>query len=42
MVFVKGIYSRLKTIINAYKEGIDLDNNNIYLDDDNLIVSRNI
>ena len=38
-VFVKGIYSRLKTIIEAYKNGIDLDNNNIYLDDDNLIVS---
>ena len=39
--FVKGMYSRLKTIINSYKEGIDLDNNNIYLDDDYLMVSRN-
>ena len=38
-VFVKGIYSRLKTIIKSYKEGIDLDNNNIYLDDDYLIVA---
>ncbi len=37
-VFVKGIYSRLKAIIKAYTEGIDIDNNNIYLDDDNLIV----
>ena len=33
MTFVKGIYSRLKTIIKSYKEGIDLDNNNIYLDE---------
>lgn len=38
-VFIKGIYGRLKTIIKSYKEGIDIDNNNIYLDDDNLIVS---
>ncbi len=38
-VFIKGIYSRLKTIIKSYKEGIDIDNNNIYLDDDYLIVS---
>lgn len=37
--FVKGIYSRLKTIIKSYKEGIDIENNNIYLDDDYLIVS---
>lgn len=41
VTFVKGIYSRLKNIIKSYKEGIDLDNNNIYLDDDFLIVSRN-
>ncbi len=38
-VFIKGIYSRLKTIIKAYKEGIDLENNNIYLDEDYLIVA---
>ena len=38
-VFIKGIYSRLKTIINSYKQGIDIENNNIYLDDDNLIVA---
>ena len=38
-VFVKGIYARLKTIINSYKNGIDLENNNIYLDEDNLIVA---
>ncbi len=37
--FIKGIYSRLKNIIKSYKEGIDLDNNNIYLDEDYLIVS---
>jgi len=39
MTFVKGIYSRLKTIIKSYKEGIDLDNNNIYLDEDYLMVT---
>ena len=39
ILFVKGIYTRLKSIIKAYAEGIDLDDNNIYLDDDNLIVS---
>ena len=39
LVFVKGIYSRLKAIIKAYTEGIDIDDNNIYLDDDNLIVA---
>ncbi len=39
MLFVKGIYSRLKAIINSYIKGIDIDNNNIYLDDDYLIVS---
>ncbi len=38
--FVKdNIYSKLKEIIKAYKNGIDVDNNNIYLDKDNLIVS---
>lgn len=39
IVFVKGIYSRLKAIIKAYIEGIDIDNNNIYLDEDYLIVA---
>ena len=38
-VFVKGIYPRLKTIIKSYVQGIDIENNNIYLDDDNLIVA---
>ena len=38
-VFLRGIYSRLKTIIRSYITGIDLENNNIYLDEDNLIVS---
>lgn len=38
-LFVKGIYSRLKQIIKAYMDGIDIDDNNIYLDDDYLIVS---
>lgn len=33
------IYSTLKRIIAAYSVGIDLDNNNIYLDKDGLIVS---
>ena len=37
--FVKGIYGRLKYIINSYADGIDIDNNNIYLDDDHLIVA---
>ncbi len=39
MVFVKGIYSRLKSIVKSYIEGIDIDNNNIYLDEDYLIVA---
>lgn len=38
-IFVKGIYSRLKAIIKAYTEGIDIDNNNIYLDEDYLLVA---
>lgn len=38
-VFVKGLYARLKNIICSYKEGIDIDNNNIYLDEDHLMVS---
>lgn len=38
--FIKNeIYEKLKEIIASYKAGIDLDDNNIYLDDDGLIVS---
>ena len=37
--FVKGIYSRLKSVIKAYTEGIDIEDNNIYLDEDYLVVS---
>lgn len=38
--FVKeNLYDKLKTIIENYACGIDFDNNNIYLDYDNLIVS---
>ena len=38
--FIKeNIYLKLKEIIKNYTEGIDLDNNNIYLDSDYLIVS---
>ena len=38
--FVKeNLYDKLKEIIKHYQEGIDVDNNNIYLDSDNLIVS---
>lgn len=33
------IYSKLKDIIEAYTKGIDIDDNNIYLDTDNLISS---
>jgi len=33
------IYDKLKDIIEAYTKGIDIDDNNIYLDDDNLISS---
>ena len=36
--FIKeNIYKKLKEIIESYKKGIDIDNNNIYLDSDNLI-----
>ena len=35
----KEFYEILKKIIASYKEGIDFENNNIYLDEDNLIVS---
>ena len=37
--FIKETYTVLEKIIESYKNGIDLDNNNIYLDTDNLIVS---
>ncbi len=38
--FIKdNIYEKLIEIIDAYIKGIDVDNNNIYLDTDNLIVS---
>jgi predicted glycogen debranching enzyme len=38
--FIKNdIYPKLETIIENYKNGVDLDDNNIYLDSDNLIVS---
>ncbi len=38
--FIKeNLYEKLKTIIENYASGIDLDGNNIYLDYDNLIVS---
>lgn len=39
-VFVKeNIYEKLKDIIENYNNGIDLDNNNIYVDKDGLLVS---
>ena len=39
-IFVKKeLYDILKRIIASYKNGIDLDDNNIYLDEDNLVVS---
>ena len=38
--FIKeNIYEKLKEIIENYQSGIDLDNNNIYVDTDNLLVS---
>ena len=38
--FVKeNLYDKLKAVIENYSKGIDLDDNNIYLDSDNLIVS---
>lgn len=38
--FVKNkIYNNLKEVINNYTKGIDIDDNNIYLDTDGLIVS---
>ena len=35
----ENIYENLKEIINKYSTGIDLDDNNIYVDSDNLLVS---
>ena len=35
----KELYKKMKEIIENYKKGVDVDNNNIYLDVDNLIVS---
>lgn len=40
--FIKSIYNRLQSIIKYYIKGIDLDENNIYLDDDFLISSGTI
>ena len=38
--FVKeNLYSKLEKVIDSYIKGIDVDNNNIYLDSDYLIVS---
>ena len=38
--FIKNnIYEKLKNIIQHYNEGIDLDNNNIYVDEDGLLCS---
>ncbi len=41
--FIKeNIYEKLKLVISNYEKGIDLDNNNIYIDKtDGLLVSRN-
>ena len=35
------LYKKLKGIISNYEKGIDLDNNNIYLDEDRTYISRN-
>ena len=37
--FIKEKYEILKNIIKSYENGIDVDNNNIYLDKDGLLVS---
>lgn len=37
--FIENFYPKLKEIIEAYSKGIDIDDNNIYLDKDNLISS---
>ena len=36
---IERLYPKLKSIIENYQKGIDLDNNNIYMDSDGLIVS---
>lgn len=39
-VFVKeNFYEKLKNILHSYEQGIDLDDNNIYADEDGLLVS---
>lgn len=37
--FIENFYPKLKEIIEAYSKGIDIDDNNIYLNKDNLISS---
>lgn len=38
--FIKeNLYEKLKVIISSYSSGIDLDNNNIYIDSDGLLVT---
>jgi len=37
--FIEKFYPKLKEVIEAYSKGIDIDDNNIYLDEDNLISS---
>ena len=37
----QNIYEKLKSIIVNYKKGINIDDNNIYVDSDLLVVSRN-
>lgn len=37
----ENIYEKLKSVISHYEKGIDLDDNNIYVDEDGLVVSRN-
>lgn len=37
--FIEKFYPKLKEVIEAYSKGIDIDDNNIYLDKDNLISS---
>jgi len=39
MDFIKNKYDILINIITSYDKGIDVDNNNIYVDDDGLLVS---
>ncbi len=37
--FIENIYPKLKEVIEAYSKGIDIDDNNIHLNEDNLISS---